>query len=593
MTRVSHLMTPVLAAGALLGTLSFVFLRAEPIGVANDARALAGLRDMRDLDTRLDAEALRLANDLGVNRAGGARGATAAADRASLFEPLLRQLEREAPTARIAPGLPALRAALDEKHRAFAELESVHARSLRLLDEYERSARDLVPPADSGRARAGELALQIGRVGDGLRALDVRDHDTAAPRVDALIDAVPLAAASADPARRAKTAHAQAAARAFLAARGAEAAAWRHFSFATAGERIALNAGTLSRDIVATLDEKERWRLYLYAYGAALLLVLAYAAARMIASRRSLLVQREALEQRLADLGLGLDAARTRLEAADAQLIEAQKMSSLGRMVAGMAHEIDSPLSNVKATLEEARRNLPEVREACQRSERLVALLCAPAPDPAAIAAARGALADRLSELRDDHVLDRLDTMAWEGSSGIEQVLALATHLRSFSRADASRVAGFNVNDGVAATLLIARPMLRRVDVDKALADVPAITCSPAQVSQVLLTMVTNALEAIDKPRGRLSIATRAVGSGSVAIDIADNGRGMPPEALPRLFDPSFATRDSLRRGVGLVVAQKIVAQHGGRIEVRSQPGVGTTFTVTLPQEPPPSRAAA
>jgi len=178
--------------------------------------------------------------------------------------------------------------------------------------------------------------------------------------------------------------------------------------------------------------------------------------------------------------------------------------------------------------------------------------------------------------------------MAWDGATSIEQALALATHLRNFSRTDTSRVTGFNVNDGVAATLLIARPLLRRVDVDKALGAVPSITCSPAQVSQVLLALVTNALEAIDKPRGRLTIATRSAGEAGVVIDVVDNGRGIPPEQLTRIFDPRYTTKDSRHGGGrGLSVARTIVQRHGGRIEVKSEPKVGTTFTITLPVEPP------
>jgi two-component system, NtrC family, sensor kinase len=126
------------------------------------------------------------------------------------------------------------------------------------------------------------------------------------------------------------------------------------------------------------------------------------------------------------------------------------------------------------------------------------------------------------------------------------------------------------------------------VDVDKALGPVPSITCSPAQVGQVLLAMVTNALEAIDKPRGKLSIATRPAGPAGVAIDIADNGRGIPPEQLPRIFEPRYTTKDSRRDGgLGLATARTIVQRHGGRIDVKSEPRVGTTFTITLPVEPP------
>jgi signal transduction histidine kinase len=166
--------------------------------------------------------------------------------------------------------------------------------------------------------------------------------------------------------------------------------------------------------------------------------------------------------------------------------------------------------------------------------------------------------------------------------------------LRNFSRLDRSKVASFNVNEGVHATLLIAKPSLRKIDVEKHLGDVPSITCSPSQVNQVLLNLVSNSAQAMDKPRGRISVTTRPGGANAVEIEVEDNGKGIPAEALPKIFDPFFTTKEVGKgTGLGLTIAYKIVAQHGGRIEVRSTPGVGTTVTVTLPIEPPPELAAA
>ena len=120
-----------------------------------------------------------------------------------------------------------------------------------------------------------------------------------------------------------------------------------------------------------------------------------------------------------------------------------------------------------------------------------------------------------------------------------------------------------------------------------------AVACSPSQVNQVLLNIVTNAAQAMDKPRGHIALSTRAVGDDAVAIDVEDNGRGIAPEALPKIFDPFFTTKEVGKgTGLGLTIAYKIVTQHGGRIDVRSTQGVGTTVTVTLPVEPPPELAA-
>jgi two-component system NtrC family sensor kinase len=126
------------------------------------------------------------------------------------------------------------------------------------------------------------------------------------------------------------------------------------------------------------------------------------------------------------------------------------------------------------------------------------------------------------------------------------------------------------------------------VDLEQDLGEIPSITCSPSQVNQVLLNLLTNASQAIDKPRGIIRIATRREGADRIAIEVADNGRGIAPDALPRIFDPFFTTKDVGKgTGLGLTIAYKIASQHGGRIDVHTEVGVGSTFTVVLPINPP------
>src|SRR4029079_7765518 len=106
----------------------------------------------------------------------------------------------------------------------------------------------------------------------------------------------------------------------------------------------------------------------------------------------------------------------------------------------------------------------------------------------------------------------------------------------------------------------------------------------PSQVNQVLLNLLTNASQAIDKPRGLIRVATRREGADRVAIEVSDNGRGMTAEVLPKIFDPFFTTKDVGKgTGLGLTIAYKIVTQHGGRLDVRTEGGVGSTFTIVLP----------
>jgi two-component system, NtrC family, sensor kinase len=268
-------------------------------------------------------------------------------------------------------------------------------------------------------------------------------------------------------------------------------------------------------------------------------------------------------------------------------------MSSLGQMVAGVAHEINTPLSYVKNSVATARDRMPDLRDALMQAQGLLEILRADAPDPAELQAAFNALESRLARLRRERALEDLDTLTRDGLHGIEQIVELVANLRNFSRLDRSKVASFNVNEGVRATLLIAKPSLRKVDVDRHLGDVPSITCSPSQVNQVLLNLLNNAAQAMDKPRGNITVTTRPVGSGAVAIEVEDNGKGIAPDAMPKIFDPFYTTKEAGKgTGLGLSIAYKIVTQHGGRIDVRSTLGVGTVVTVTFPIEPPPELAA-
>ncbi len=411
-----------------------------------------------------------------------------------------------------------------------------------------------------------------------------------APRVASLR----AASVATDPALGVVAGGAQAAAETYLNARVAEAEAWRKFSFLTVGSRIDLAARNLSKSIEETLDDKERWRVYLFAYAGALLIGVGYLATRVLATQQALRNANEDLEKRVSERTRDLSQTLKRLKESEAQLVQSEKMSSLGQMVAGVAHEINTPLAYVKNSVATARDRMPDLHGMIEQAERLLAILRAESPDPDELNAAFGALETLIARLRAERAIEDLDTLTGDGLHGIEQIAELVANLKNFSRLDRSKVASFNVNDGVHATLLIARPNLRKIDVEKHLGDVPSITCSPSQVNQVLLNLINNSAQAIDKPRGLITVTTRPLGTQAVAIDVEDNGKGIAPEALPKIFDPFYTTKEVGKgTGLGLSIAYKIVSQHGGKIDVRSTQGVGTTVTVTLPVEPPPELAMA
>ena len=577
------------AALALLGLLVFLFVKTDASHYRDEAAALALVRELKDVDTRWDVDALRMTDAL-----SGA--APPLPDRGPIIARILHELGRPGPRDALGTLYEPIRAGVVEKQAAFRGLLKAHGDTLASIEAAREALAVLVAQAPAAKARdprLAEAAAALAAHAERIRAL-VRTADIEAPEALERALEAPLAtlapmATATDPRMAQAATRAEAAARDFLRVRGAEAQAWRTFAFLTVGPRMERAAQELSRSIANSLEDRNRWRAYLVAYAAALLIGLGYVASRLVAADAALRAANQDLERRVAERTAELSRTLQQLKESEAQLVQTEKMSSLGQLVAGVAHEINTPLAYVKSNVTSLRERVPEVREVILRAGALLGLLKKESPAPEELERAFADLSMHLERVYAEKVLDDLDALTHDGLHGIEQISELVANLRSFSRLDRSRIASFNVNDSVNAAFLIARPLLRKVDVDKRLGDLPAITCSPSQVNQVVLNLVTNSVQALDKPRGQIVATTRREGVDAVAIEIADNGRGIPAENLTRIFDPFFTTKaPGSGTGLGLSIAYKIVAQHGGRIDVRSQPGEGTTFTVILPISPPP-----
>jgi signal transduction histidine kinase len=247
------------------------------------------------------------------------------------------------------------------------------------------------------------------------------------------------------------------------------------------------------------------------------------------------------MEQRLDHAMTSLDEIIKKLQEKQSQLVEAEKLASLGKLAAGIAHEINNPLTSVLTF-----SNL--MLEQC------------PPGDPR-------------------H--DKLKLMARE----TDRARNIIRQLLNFGRESVIKPVKININQPVTEITesLVAQEAFKDIELSMTLADdLPEVYADPAQLGQVVLNILLNAIHAITPP-GRIDVATRRAGR-SVEIVFADTGKGIPQEHLHKIFDPFFSTKDATRgAGLGLAVSYGIIKKHGGEITVDSAVGKGTTFTVRLP----------
>ena len=288
-----------------------------------------------------------------------------------------------------------------------------------------------------------------------------------------------------------------------------------------------------------------------------------------------------AMEARLAQQTQDLAAAYRDLKASQLQLIQSEKMASLGQMVAGVAHEINTPLGYVKNNIEMMEMFFDSSRGLVEASNALADVLLSSDSTEQELQQRLAALV----ELRQGPAGDAADLMRLFGDTrfGIEQISELVQNLKNFSRLDRAAAADVDLNECLDSAVLLARNVLKtRVEVVRQYGTLPRISCMPSQLNQVFLNLLTNAAQAIEG-QGKILLKTEAE-AGWLKVTVQDTGKGIPADVLPRIFDPFFTTKPvGQGTGLGLSISYQIVQQHGGDIRVTSQPGKGTRFTVRLP----------
>ncbi|MDD2897146.1 MAG: ATP-binding protein [Desulfuromonadaceae bacterium] len=261
------------------------------------------------------------------------------------------------------------------------------------------------------------------------------------------------------------------------------------------------------------------------------------------------------------------------------QIIQQEKMASIGQLAAGVAHEINNPMGFITS-------NLTSLGKYADRLDDYIAALLqslGSCPDHPGM----GELDKLRQKLKVDYIISDVRELVNESLDGANRVRNIVQNLKSFSRVDQAECCRTNLNEALEITISIAWNELKYITtLDRDFGEIPEITCYPQQLNQVFLNLLVNAAQAMEK-QGNILVRTWSE-SDNVFVSIADNGKGMSEDVMQRIFEPFYTTKAAGKgTGLGLSISADIIRKHGGSIVVDSQPGVGTTFTVRLPLKSP------
>ncbi|MBC8277742.1 MAG: response regulator [FCB group bacterium] len=270
---------------------------------------------------------------------------------------------------------------------------------------------------------------------------------------------------------------------------------------------------------------------------------------------------------------------REQLAQTQVHLLQTEKMASLGQLAAGIAHEINNPVGFVTSNLGTLTKFSDNIRNAFAELQTCFenggSLLSAEEYEKIK------------QKYKIDFVLADMVSIIEESLEGTNRVKHIVRDLKDFSHIDTRKMIRYDINESVKSTLnILTNETKHKADIELHLGDIPAVTCNPQQINQVVMNLVLNGIQAIEE-YGKIGIRTSKENNG-VRLEISDTGGGIPEDLLLKIFDPFFTTKDvGSGTGLGLHIVYNIVNRHGGVIDVDSKVGKGTTFIVHLPVQPP------
>jgi signal transduction histidine kinase len=278
---------------------------------------------------------------------------------------------------------------------------------------------------------------------------------------------------------------------------------------------------------------------------------------------RQFLIKRKAhiqTEKALQDLAT----AHEQLKTTQTQLVDAEKMASLGLLTAGIAHEINNPINFISGNIEPLKQDITDIFAILQKHPEILEK------------------ETELSYLKEE-VVELLGGM----EEGANRTTEIVSGLRDFSRLDTDDLQQFDLQKGMESTLSLLRNELNdRIEIEKSYASLPLVEGFPGKLNQVFMNVLTNAIQAIPG-KGTIGIITSYdAAQKQIQVSILDNGKGMSREIIAKAFDPFFTTKDvGEGTGLGLAISKGIVDQHGGSIEIKSEENVGTEVVIRIPEK--------
>ena len=281
-----------------------------------------------------------------------------------------------------------------------------------------------------------------------------------------------------------------------------------------------------------------------------------------------------------------------RLKETQSQVLQSEKMASIGQLAAGVAHEINNPVgyvsSNLK-TLTDYQQNIGQILSEYRQFIETVSGTKESSPDRAAMETLTAGIQEKESDLDIAFILEDIPGLIHESREGLDRIKKIVIDLKNFSHPGEDALKLADINQNLDSTLNIVWNEIKyKATVTKDYGDLPQVKCYPQQINQVFMNLLVNAAQAIEN-QGNIHITTRENGD-NVEIVVSDSGQGIAAENLSRIFDPFFTTKEVGKgTGLGLNVTYNIVKKHHGTIDVQSEPGKGTTFTIQMPIGGPPA----